>query len=117
AGLKPERKKAVQEAFQRGELRVIVATNAFGMGIDKPDIRLVIHADIPGSLENYVQEAGRAGRDRKPARCILMFSGDDIERQFRLSAHSRLTRREISAILRALRRLDRRTRRAGEVVA
>ena len=117
AGLKPERKKEVQEAFQRGDLRVIAATNAFGMGIDKPDIRLVVHADIPGSLENYVQEAGRAGRDRKPARCVLLFSSDDIERQFRLSAHARLTKREISAILRALRRLDARTKRTGAVVA
>ncbi|WP_246249312.1 RecQ family ATP-dependent DNA helicase [Chelativorans alearense] len=117
AGLKPERKKEVQERFQRGELRVIAATNAFGMGIDKPDIRLVIHADIPGSLENYVQEAGRAGRDRRPARCILLFCGDDIERQFRLSAYARLTKREISAILRALRRLDSRTKRTGGVVA
>jgi ATP-dependent DNA helicase RecQ len=117
AGLKPERKKEVQERFQHGELRVIAATNAFGMGIDKPDIRLVIHADIPGSLENYVQEAGRAGRDRQPARCVLLFSSEDIERQFRLSAHSRLSKREIAAILRALRRLDARTRRSGEVIA
>jgi ATP-dependent DNA helicase RecQ len=117
AGLKPERKKEVQERFQCGDLRVIAATNAFGMGIDKPDIRLVIHADIPGSLENYVQEAGRAGRDRRPARCVLLFSSDDIERQFRLSAQSRLTKREISAILRALRRLDSRTKRTSEVVA
>jgi ATP-dependent DNA helicase RecQ len=117
AGLKPEKKKEVQERFQHGELRVIAATNAFGMGIDKPDIRLVIHADIPGSLENYVQEAGRAGRDRQPARCVLLFSSDDIERQFRLSAHSRLSKREIAAILRALRRLDARTRRSGEVIA
>ena len=60
------------------------------MGIDKPDIRLVVHADIPGSLENYLQEAGRAGRDRDHARCILLFSRDDIERQFSLSARSRL---------------------------
>ena len=88
-------------SFQRGALRVMAATNAFGMGIDKPDIRLVIHADIPGSLENDVQEAGCAGRDRKPARCVLLFSSDDIERKFRLSARSRLTKREISAILRA----------------
>ena len=96
AGLKPEKKKEVQEQFQRGELRVIAATNAFGMGIDKPDIRLVIHADIPGSLENYVQEAGRAGRDRKPARCVLLFCSDDIERQFKLSAHSRLSKQDVS---------------------
>ena len=117
AGLKPERKKEVQERFRDGRLRVIAATNAFGMGIDKPDIRLVIHADIPGSLENYVQEAGRAGRDRKPARCVLLFCGEDTERQFMLSARSKLEQREISAILRALRRLEQRSKRDGEIVA
>lgn len=117
AGLKPEQKRDVQMQFADGELRVIAATNAFGMGIDKPDIRLVVHADIPGSLENYLQEAGRAGRDRDHARCILLFSRDDIERQFSLSARSRLEKREIGAILKSLRRLDRRTKQKGEVVA
>ena len=117
AGLPPETKKNVQETFIRGDLRVIVATNAFGMGIDKPDIRLVVHADIPGSLENYLQEAGRAGRDQEAARCVLLYTQDDVERQFGMSARSRLTRREIHGVLRALRNLDRKKRLGGEVVA
>lgn len=117
AGLTPERKQEVQERFRTGALRVIAATNAFGMGIDKPDIRLVVHGDIPGSLENYLQEAGRAGRDRAPAACVLLFSTEDVERQFSLSARSRLARHEISAILKALRRLDTRAKHRGAVVA
>ena len=117
AGLPPETKKNVQQSFIRGDLRAIVATNAFGMGIDKPDVRLVVHADIPGSLENYLQEAGRAGRDQQTARCVLMYTPDDVERQFGMSAHSRLTRREIHGVLRALRNLDRKKRLDGEVVA
>ncbi len=117
AGLPPETRKATQQRFIEGELRVMVATNAFGMGIDKPDVRLVIHADIPGSLENYLQEAGRAGRDRQFARCVLLYTPEDLERQFGMSARSRLTRREIHGILRALRNLDRKGRLGGEVVA
>lgn len=117
AGLQPEMKKSVQERFIRGDLRVIAATNAFGMGIDKPDVRLVIHADIPGSLENYLQEAGRAGRDRQSARCVLLYTPEDVERQFGMSARLRLTQREIQAILRSLRSLDRKKRLNGEVVA
>lgn len=117
AGLSPEEKRDIQEAFRVGELRVIAATNAFGMGIDKPDIRLVVHGDVPGSLENYLQEAGRAGRDRDPAQCVLLFNTEDVDRQFRLSARSRLARHEIGAILKALRRLDVRTRKTGEVIA
>lgn len=115
--LAPERKKDVLRRFVAGELRVIAATNAFGMGIDKPDVRLVIHADIPGSLENYLQEAGRAGRDQLAARCVLLYVPDDVEMQFGLSARSRLTRAEIASILKALRQLDRRKRLDGEVVA
>jgi ATP-dependent DNA helicase RecQ len=121
AGLPPETKKSVQQRFVRGELRVIAATNAFGMGIDKPDVRLVIHADVPGSLENYLQEAGRAGRDRGGALCVLLYADEDVERQFALSARSRLTQREVQSVLRALRNLDRRKSHrdgeAGEIVA
>ena len=117
AGLPPETKKNVQASFIRGELRAIVATNAFGMGIDKPDVRLVIHADIPGSLENYLQEAGRAGRDQRSARCVLLYTLDDVELQFGMSARSRLSRRDIHGVLRALRNLDRKRRLGGEVVA
>ncbi len=117
AGLPPETKKSVQENFINGGLRAIVATNAFGMGIDKPDVRLVVHADIPGSLENYLQEAGRAGRDQQAARCVLLYTQEDVERQFGMSARSRLTRPEIHGVLKALRNLDRRKRTEGEVVA
>ena len=117
AGLPPESKKDVQTRFTEGELRVVTATNAFGMGIDKPDVRLVIHADIPGSLENYLQEAGRAGRDRQSALCVLLYSAEDIERQFGMSARSKLSRQEIHGVLRALRNLDRKKRLDGEVVA
>ncbi|RWD31325.1 MAG: RecQ family ATP-dependent DNA helicase [Mesorhizobium sp.] len=117
AGLTPEEKRDIQERFRIGELRIIAATNAFGMGIDKPDIRLVVHGDIPGSLENYLQEAGRAGRDRAHANCVLLFAAEDVERQFSLSARSRLARHEIGAILKALRRLDDRMKKTGTVVA
>ncbi len=116
AGLTVDDKRFVQEAFRVGDLRVIAATNAFGMGIDKPDIRLVVHADIPGSLENYLQEAGRAGRDRMPADCVLLYHTDDVERQFTLTARSRLERHEIGAILKALRRIDEQGRNGGKVV-
>ena len=117
AGLPPESKKDAQQRFIEGEVRVMVATNAFGMGIDKPDVRVVIHADIPGSLENYLQEAGRAGRDRQQARCLLLYTPDDLERQFGLSARSKLNRREIHSILKALRQVDRKRQLRGEVVA
>ncbi|HVT18852.1 MAG TPA: RecQ family ATP-dependent DNA helicase [Thermoanaerobaculia bacterium] len=116
AGIRPPDKRRIVEEFVRGDLRVVCATNAFGMGIDKKDVRLVVHADVPGSLESYLQEAGRAGRDGRSARCLLLFSQPDVERQFKLAAESRLSRRDINQILRGLRRLadPRRGRGAGD---
>jgi ATP-dependent DNA helicase RecQ len=74
---------AVQEDFMQGRRRVMVATNAFGLGIDKPDIRFVLHYQLPATLEAYYQEAGRAGRDGAPARCTLLFlRGDKAIQQF-----------------------------------
>ncbi len=77
AGLDAERRKQVQEEFLASKLEIIVATIAFGMGIDKPDIRTVIHTALPGSIEAYYQEIGRAGRDGKPSRAVLMHSYAD----------------------------------------
>ena len=76
-GMEPEARRRVQMRFQQNRVRVLAATNAFGLGVDKADVRAVIHWDIPGSPEAYYQEAGRAGRDGKPARCLLLYSSED----------------------------------------
>ncbi len=106
AGLTAEEKKGILEDFLAGRLQVVVATNAFGMGIDKPNIRLVVHLDTPGSLENYLQEAGRAGRDQDPAECVLLYNPEDLETQFGLLGRARIEKRDIDQIWRAILRAD-----------
>ena len=80
AGLEPATKDERQKAWHDGQKRVMVATNAFGMGIDKPDVRLVVHTDCPNSLEAYFQEAGRAGRDGQKAYAVLLYNNSDRNR-------------------------------------
>ncbi|MCK6514987.1 ATP-dependent DNA helicase [Myxococcota bacterium] len=77
AGLKPEERSRAQDDFMSGKVKVVVATNAFGMGVDKEDVRTIVHWDIPGTVEAYYQEIGRAGRDNKPSRVVLLFDSKD----------------------------------------
>lgn len=102
AGLSAQERSAAQDAWVEGKMRVIVATNAFGMGIDKPDVRSVVHLDPPDNLEAYFQEAGRAGRDGEKAFAVLLWNEHDraeLERQFE-GAYPEIT--EIRQVYRAL---------------
>jgi ATP-dependent DNA helicase RecQ len=103
AGLSSEERTRVQEMFLSGDLSIVAATNAFGMGIDRPDVRQVIHFSLPGSLEAYYQEAGRAGRDGLQARAVLLYSPEDRSLQEWFIANSIIAIHEIRVIYDALR--------------
>lgn len=104
----PSEKIANQDAFIHGEVKIIVATSAFGMGVDKKDVQLVVHYDISDSLENYIQEAGRAGRDPSiEAECYVLFNDNDLDKHFILLNQTKLSISEIQQVWKAMKDLTR----------
>lgn len=107
-----DEKIANQDAFMNDQVRIIVATSAFGMGVDKKDVGLVVHYDISDSLENYVQEAGRAGRDpHLNARCYVLYSDNDLDKHFILLNQTKLSISEIQQVWKAVKDMTRKRMR------
>jgi ATP-dependent DNA helicase RecQ len=106
AGLSPERRARAQEDFMHDTTQVIVATNAFGMGIDKPNVRLVLHYLHSGSLEDYYQEAGRAGRDGAASTCVLLFNAADRRVHDQMREHGRVPGNQLRAVWQFLAQLS-----------
>ena len=102
AGMGAARRNEVQERFMTDEVGVVVATIAFGMGVDKPNVRFVIHAAVPGSLPAYIQESGRAGRDGEAAECVVLYRGADVGRRKRLVTLNTSGEDEVSSFFRGL---------------
>ncbi len=98
AGLENDTRTAIQDTFMAGDLPLVIATNAFGMGIDRPDVRFVLHYTMPGTLEAYYQEAGRAGRDGLPARATLIYSPKDTALQEKFIASDSPTADDLRAV-------------------
>lgn len=102
----PELKKINQEAFMNDQTRIIVATSAFGMGVDKSDVGMVIHYDISDSLENYAQEAGRAGRDpKRTAKCYVLYNDDDLDKHFIMLNQTKLSINEIQQVWKVIKNM------------
>jgi ATP-dependent DNA helicase RecQ len=107
AGLASGERSSVQERFMTDDLPVVVATVAFGMGVDKPNVRFVVHSSPPASLPAYIQEAGRAGRDGEPSECVMLYRSADIGRRKRLITVSAHDGDSVGAFFRTLVRLER----------
>src|SRR2546423_7415159 len=103
AGMSPDARRASQEAFMEGRAEVVVATNAFGMGVDKADVRTVAHWALPTSLEAYYQEAGRGGRDGAQARALLLASRMDLGRLIRFIKERETSVQDVRAYVASLR--------------
>lgn len=102
AGLPFEERKKVEQEWMQNQIKVVISTNAFGMGIDKSDVRFVVHCDIPSSLEEYYQESGRAGRDGLAARAIILYNQEDVEFQELMLDYTYPSIKEIKEIYHAI---------------